>query len=142
MRISEILCIPVYISCILASIEHLCLITIRQMTLNASTNLYLQGKLIEDHQNQAVKCSLENSQKYEGQVAEWLVIEIMIFLYFTVTMLIIMAKSRFISVGTDNTTQFEPLYMSYMVKRIVSYIDLSAADSEQVFVEKEKMISV
>lgn len=32
--------------------------------------------------------------------------------------------------------------MSYMVKRIVSYIDLSAADSEQVFVEKEKMISV
>lgn len=144
MRISEILCIPVYISCILASIEHLCLITIRQMTLNASTNLYLQGKLVEDASNinQAVKCSLANAQKYEGQVAEWLVIEIMIFLYFTVTMLIIMAKSRFISVGTDNTTQFEPLYMSYMVKRIVSYIDLSAADSEQVFVEKEKMISV
>ena len=45
MRISEILCIPVYILCILASIEYLCLITIRQMTLNASTNLYLQGKL-------------------------------------------------------------------------------------------------
>jgi len=61
MRISEILCIPVYISCILASIEHLCLITIRQMTLNASTNLYLQGKLLENHHNQAVKCSLENA---------------------------------------------------------------------------------
>jgi hypothetical protein len=57
-------------------------------------------------------------------------------------MLIIMAKSRFISVGTDNTTQFEPLYTSYMVKRIVSFIDLSDAESEQVFVEKEKMISV
>jgi hypothetical protein len=53
-----------------------------------------------------------------------------------------MAKSRFISVGTDNTTQFEPLYTSYMVKRIVSFIDLSDAESEQVFVEKEKMISV
>ena len=48
MRISEILCIPVYISCILASIEHLCLITIRNMTLDASTNLYLQGKIVED----------------------------------------------------------------------------------------------
>ena len=130
MRISEILCIPVYISCILASIEHLCLITIRQMTLNASTNLYLQGKLVEDSTQQVVKCSLQNALKYEGQVAEWLVIEIMIFTYFTVTMLIIMAKSRFISVGTDNTSQFEPLYMSYMVKRIVSYIDLSQADSE------------
>ena len=68
MRISEILCIPVYISCILASIEHLCLITIRQMTLNASTNLYLQGKLVKDASNinQAVKCSLVNAQKYEG----------------------------------------------------------------------------
>ena len=107
MRISEILCIPVYISCILASIEHLCLITIRNMTLDASTNLYLQGKIVEDagtNPIQHVKCSLANAQKYEGQVAEWLVIEIMIFLYFTVTMLIIMAKSRFISVGTDNTT--------------------------------------
>lgn len=66
MRISEILCIPVYISCILASIEYLCLITIRQMTLNASTNLYLQGKLLENVglnpvQVQVVKCSLENA---------------------------------------------------------------------------------
>jgi hypothetical protein len=54
MRISEILCIPIYISCILASIEHLCLITIRQMTLNSKTNLYLQGKLVD----KIVKCSL------------------------------------------------------------------------------------
>jgi hypothetical protein len=53
-----------------------------------------------------------------------------------------MAKSRFIIVGTDNTTQFEPVYMSYMVKRISRYINLSGADSEQVFVDKEKMISV
>ena len=103
MRISEILCIPVYISCILASIEHLCLITIRLMTKSASTNLYLTGKL-PNLTDQIVKCSLENSLKFEGQVAEWLVIEIMIFTYFTVTMLIIMAKSRFISVGTDNTS--------------------------------------
>ena len=46
MRICEIICIPLYITCILAIIEAMCVIMIRLMTEDEMTNAYLRGKSI------------------------------------------------------------------------------------------------
>ena len=54
-----------------------------------------------------------------------------------------MAKSRFFTVGNDNSDQFEPLKMSFMVKKIINSIDLTACkDPEDFFVGKERVIMV
>ena len=55
-----------------------------------------------------------------------------------------MAKSRFMGVGADNSDQFEPLKMSFMIKSIIKNIDLSAYGdmAEDHFVGKERVIMV
>ena len=55
--------------------------------------------------------------------------EIVIFMFFILTMIMLMAKSRFKAVGIDNTHQFEPAYMSKLVDKIINHINFD-------FVEK------
>ena len=38
---------------------------------------------------------------------EWIIIEVLVFGFFLVTMFFTMIKSRFMSVGMDNSNQFE-----------------------------------
>lgn len=65
-----------------------------------SINAYLSGALSDGLE----KCTLDNYEKFGGTVMEWLIIEILIFSLFTFTMCLIMVKSRFMIVGTDNTS--------------------------------------
>ena len=153
MRIAEILCIPMYISCILAIIEAMCVIVIRLMTDDEMKNAYLRGKNIPVKDGDEItgwtgkeKCLKEYYDQFGAAVMEWFIIEILVFATFTTTMCLIMMKSRFMMVGTDNTTQFEPEYMRLLSKRIIEYINLEppqgGGDSEAYFVNKERMVSV
>jgi len=111
MRICEILCIPIYISCILAIIEAMCVIVIRLMTDDEMNNAYLRGKNIPVKERDEIvgwrgdeKCLKKYYEQFGGDVMEWFIIEILVFAAFTSTMCLIMIKSRFMMVGTDNTT--------------------------------------
>ena len=46
-------------------------------------------------------------------------IEVMLYLSFIFTMLILLVKARFKSIGIDNIEQFEVTYLSYLLNRIV-----------------------
>lgn len=111
MRICEILCIPMYISCILAIIEAMCVIVIRLMTDDEANNAYLRGKNIPVKEGDEIvgwkgneKCLQKHYEQFGSAVMEWFIIEVLVFASFTFTMCLIMMKSRFMMVGTDNTT--------------------------------------
>jgi len=55
-------------------------------------------------------------------------------------MCIIMIKSRFMKVGTDNTSQFEPAYMSYLANLIVQNTPLNMKDADHFYIDKERNI--
>jgi hypothetical protein len=55
-----------------------------------------------------------------------------------------MAKSRFMGVGMDNSDQFEPLKMSFMIKSIIKSINIKGQGegAEQYFVGMERIVMV
>lgn len=72
---------------------------------------------------------------------EWLIIEVAVFGFFLCTMLFTMCKSRFISVGMDNSDQFEDMQMSFMVNKIIKNIDLNTAENpEHYYINKERIL--
>jgi hypothetical protein len=74
---------------------------------------------------------------------EWLIVEVFVFGFFLITMLFTMCKSRFISVGMDNSDQFEDMQTSFMVNKIIKNIDLTAGgenSAEQYYVNKERIL--
>ena len=73
----------------------------------------------------------ETSINTLGRTMEWVSIEIFIFFVYLFTMVIYLLKSRFKSVGVNQSTQFEPLYMNYMIDRIISKIDFGCQESDR-----------
>mmetsp|Transcript_39558 Transcript_39558/g.60445 ORF Transcript_39558/g.60445 Transcript_39558/m.60445 type:complete len:423 (-) Transcript_39558:1026-2294(-) len=132
MRIIEIFCIPLHLFNILLSVELLSVILIREHTEKDPTSPgFLQDK-----------CPREDFKKFGGQVFEWMLIEICVYMFFMLTFVILMAKSRFMPVGMDNSEQFEPNYMKLLVNKIVGQIDLEIPSAEEFYVNKERMIQV
>ena len=56
----------------------------------------------------------EEFQKLAGKSLEWILIELFVWVFFLMTMVIIMIKSRFTKVGIDNSQLFEGHYMCKM----------------------------
>lgn len=74
---------------------------------------------------------------------EWLIVEIAIFGFFLMTMLLTMFKSRFWKVGMDNSGQFEDTNMSYLCNRIIKNIDFSISQDPRAFyIDKERLVQV
>jgi len=72
---------------------------------------------------------------------EWLLIEVFVFGFFLITMLFTMCKSRCMSVGMDNSDQFEDIQTSFMVDKIIKNIDISAVENpDQYYVNKERIL--
>lgn len=72
---------------------------------------------------------------------EWLIIEVLVFGFFLITMLFTMCKSRFIQVGMDNSDQFENDQTSFMVNKIINNIDLNVVkDPDTYFPGKERIL--
>ena len=65
-----------------------------------------------------------------GGSKEWIIFELIVAFSFIFTMVLLMMKSRFINIGIDNSYQFEPIYMSYMVNRIINHIEFGFKKSD------------
>lgn len=141
MRLVEVACIPVYLYQILSAIELLSVAIIRLETAHPF-NPYILGRAKQVGEIEyAKRCTKEEFQAFSGSAMEWLIIEVLVFGFFLITMLFTMCKSRFISVGMDNSDQFEDAQMSFMVNKIIKNINLNDhAEPEAYYVNKERIL--
>lgn len=59
-------------------------------------------------------------RSWSGTVIAFSMIEVMIYFSFILTMIILLIKARFQSIGVDNTEQFEETYLSYLLNEIIT----------------------
>ena len=64
-----------------------------------------------------------------GRSLEWFAIELTCYCIYILTMTLYMVKSRFISVGINQSTQFEPIYMRYMAQKLIMAIEFHHLDT-------------
>lgn len=64
-----------------------------------------------------------------GSALEWMSIEILVFVWYAISMIFLMAKSRFIVVGIDQSGQFEPIYIKYMMNEIISCLSFKPTEN-------------
>lgn len=122
----------------MSAIELLSIAIIRIETKSPDTNKYIIGDKVQGY---AVRCSREDFAKFSGSAMEWLIIEVLVFGFFLITMLFTMCKSRFIQVGMDNSDQFENDQTSFMVNKIINNIDLNVVkDPDTYFPGKERIL--
>lgn len=89
------------------------------------------------------KCSRKDWLVFQGNSFEWMIIELLVFFSFLLTMIFLMCKSRQMKVGIDNSGQFEPVYMRILAQKIADSIPVSADQSpEQYYVNSERLIQV
>ena len=62
--------------------------------------------------------------EWAGRSIPWFLMEVLIFVFYGSTMVILLIKSRFVTVGIDSSYQFEPVYMQKMANMIAENIDL------------------
>jgi len=61
---------------------------------------------------------------WSGNTLELCKIEILVFIFYLMTFMLMLIKSRLINIGVDVSYLFEPMYMSLMVNRIIESIDM------------------
>ena len=75
----------------------------------------------------------------------------LVFGFFIITMLLLLIKSRYRKIGIDNSGQFEPQYMKYLVDNITKSVTADIATRSQVdkrdnpedfYIDKERMVTV
>lgn len=87
------------------------------------------------------KCSREDSNKFAGRTFEFLLVEIMVFVFFLFTMTIYMLKSRCQRVVGENIgPHFEQDYMSLMANKIISRVDMKK--EPPFYIGKERMVHI
>ena len=83
-----------------------------------------------------------------GRSLEWLLIEVLVYVFFLLTLAMIMIVSRFTQVGIDNSKQFESEYMCKMANRICDSFDFKMKNkqlkdkSETYYVNQERKVDV
>ena len=72
-----------------------------------------------------------------------MLIELLIFFSFLLTMMFLMCKSRFMKVGIDNSGQFEPIYMRILAQKIADSVPTNPEQfNEQYYDNSERLIQV
>jgi hypothetical protein len=137
MRILEVVCYPFYIGAILMALDKLSVIMVRENSDDVTANY--PAVEIDDFQISAYfasidtssidikkstkflinKCSKSDFHQFNGTVMEWLIIEVAIYVFFLIIMILLMFKSRFITIGFDNSDQFEPLRLSIIINKAI-----------------------
>jgi hypothetical protein len=64
----------------------------------------------------------EKLEDWSGTVTMFSMIETSIYFFFLLTMVLLLVKARFKKTGVDNSYQFEEVYMSYLMNKIVREI--------------------
>lgn len=75
------------------------------------------------------------SSQWLGNSIHWMLIEIIVFANYTSTLLILMFKSRFDTIGMDQSGQFEPYYLQRMINHIISRIPFEKFRNKNKFVK-------
>lgn len=134
MRIIEVICIPVLFNAILSAIEMVTLSLVRIFSTDGIANsdpaVVKSGMDTSDYNQGQIylmeKCSRKDWLVFQGNSFEWMIIELLVFFSFLLTMIFLMCKSRFMKVGIDNSGQFEPVYMRILAQKIADSIPVSA----------------
>lgn len=90
----------------------------------------------------STKCARNDWIRFQGRSFEWLLIELLVFSTFLLTMIFLMFKSRFTKVGMDGSGQFEPIYMRILAQNIADSIPLNMKYAEQFYINSERIIQV
>lgn len=90
----------------------------------------------------SAKCARNDWIRFQGRSFEWLLIELLVFSTFLLTMIFLMFKSRFTKVGMDGSGQFEPIYMRILAQNIADSIPLNMKYAEQFYINSERIIQV
>lgn len=89
--------------------------------------------------------------KWSGSFIEFVQCEILLHFAYMLTFIFLMIKSRFISVGTDYTQQFQPTNLGYLADRIVKNVHFFGNDKKtklakhkvmKYHVDKRKIVEV
>ena len=97
------------------------------------------------------KClrDIEVMDEWAGSSVQWILLELIVFFSFFMTMVLLMLKSRCIKVGIDSSKQFESQYMSYLVNKIITSfiaqqekIGPNAIYRKNKFVDHERTVEV
>ena len=107
------------------------------MTDDSDTAHLSQGQLYL-----STKCARNDWIRFQGRSFEWLLIELLVFSTFLLTMIFLMFKSRFTKVGMDGSGQFEPIYMRILAQNIADSIPLNMKYAEQFYINSERIIQV
>lgn len=148
MRIVEVLCVPLYLYCLMLDHEALALILVRNFVEPADFD-----KLPKDTSCRKPKllptnflcdkCSRMDSNEFAGRTFEFLFVEIMVFTFYLFTMTVYMLKSRCSRAGEDIGSHFENEYLALMANTICSKVPKEEhANLEQFYSGKERMIHI
>ena len=102
-------------------------------------NSYMETRyallLGQQHKEDYTPCITDPKLVFEwaGNSQAWFLIEIILMSVYILTMVFLMAKSKFIKVGVDQTQQFEPIYLSKMINKIVNSMDFDLLQEERSF---------
>lgn len=76
-------------------------------------------------------------------------IEVIVFFSYTITMMLLMFKSRFMAIGIDQTRQFEEPYLAKMITKIAFAVDFdfyekkrSYERTKQFYTQKPRTVTV
>lgn len=138
MRIIEVICIPVLFTAILSAIEMVTLSLVRLFSPDviansdpiSKTDLDDKIKYTQGQEYLLKKCKRSDWMQFQGHSFEWMIVELLVFSTFLLTMVFLMCKSRFMKVGIDNSGQFEPVYMRILAQKIADSIPLNSDSPE------------
>ena len=68
-------------------------------------------------------------------------IEVMVFIFYIVSMVILILKSRLLRVGIDQSMQFEEVYMSKLIQRIIENMDFDLLQERRSHAATKKLFT-
>jgi len=77
---------------------------------------------------------------WAGTTQAFFMIEIGVFFFYLLTMMLLMAKSRCLRIGIDQQKQFEPIYLSKMINKIVENIPFDLLQVKRTHARTKKRL--
>ena len=79
--------------------------------------------------------------EWAGNSPAWFLIEVCVFIFYIVSMVILILKSRFLQVGIDQSLQFEEVYMSKLIQRIIENMDFDLLQEKRSHAATKKLFT-
>ena len=134
MKAAEVAGVAIYFTCLIKAVFNFL-----SWNVNASEFRPILDNLLSRQKNYALPALIEEAIKlqtpeyftneeminnWRGKIIPWFLMETLIFVFFGFTMVILLIKSRFMTVGQDSSYQFEPVYMQKMANLIAQEVNV------------------